>query len=95
MAPISRPWAPLAYSLVSFGLLGCPGEPRIANMSFLCRRQHRFIEIWWILAGGGAKVGNLWRPVARESGPYKKILARFGSILPGLLDAWVLLGCLG
>ena len=29
-APISRPWAPLAYSLVSFGLLGCPGEPRMS-----------------------------------------------------------------
>ena len=45
--------------------------------------------------GGGAGVGGVWQPVARESGPYKKILVRCGGILPGLMGAWVLLGCLG
>ena len=45
--------------------------------------------------GGGLEVRGLWQRIGRESGPYKKILVRCDSILPGLMDAWVLLGCLG
>ena len=45
--------------------------------------------------GGGLEVRGLWQRTAGESSPYKKILVRFGTILPGLMDAWVLLGCLG
>ena len=39
--------------------------------------------------------GRVRQPVARESGPYKKISVRFGSILPGLMDAWLLPGLPG
>ena len=68
----------------------------MSYLSFLCRRQRRFIEIRWILAGQSyPPCGGLWRAVPPESGPYKKILVRFCIILPGLMDAWVLLGCLG
>jgi len=53
-------------------------------------------SVFWECSGeGGGRLGGLWRAVAAESGPYKKISARCDSILPGLMDAWVLLGCLG
>ena len=45
--------------------------------------------------GGGLELRGVWQPVGRESGPYKKILVRFGSILPGLMDAWILPGLPG
>ena len=35
----------------------------------------------------GQKVGGLWQPVARNCGPYKKIIDQICSILPWLLEA--------
>ena len=45
---------------------------QLSHLALLCRREHRFREICWILdpecwrpvAGWGQNVGALWRPVA-------------------------------
>ena len=58
-------------------------------------------SVFWECSGEGrgGRLGGLWRAVAAKSGPYKKISVRCDSILPGLMDAWVLpglmTGCFG
>ena len=74
--------------LVAWRRQGCPWEPRWSESSSPVEAGVFFGSV----RGRGGKVR---RAVAAESGPYKKISVRCDSILPGLMDAWVLLGCLG